>query len=144
MTGPVRSRGLRRVAALPAAVVVAASLALSGCGGRGADLGTSSSACFHALPPAVASLHHRGRLIGVRLVDTGRLHDVALRAALAPRRKLCLVAFSGGFAPADVEQPIDQRTGEYVIVAVRPDGSAVVASLIVRRLPLAFRHTHSL
>lgn len=141
---PVRSRGLRRLARLPAAVVVAAALTLSGCGGRGAALGTTSSACFHALPPAVASLHHRGRLIGVRMVDTGRLRDVMLRTVLGPRRKLCLVAFSGGFAPGDVERPIDQRSGEYVIVAVRPDGSAVLASLIVTRLPLAFRHTHSL
>lgn len=144
MTGPVRSRGLRRVAALPAAVVVAASLALSGCGGRGADLGTSSSACFHALPPAVASLHHPGRLLGVRLVDTGRLRDPALRAALAPRRKLCLVAFSGKFSPEDVALPIDRRSGNFVMVAVRPDGSAVLASLIVTRLPLGFRHSHSL
>ena len=144
MSRRVRPRGLRRLAALPATVVVTAALALSGCGGRGAALGTTSSACFHALPPAVASLHHPGRLIGVRLVDTGRLRDAALRAALAPRRKLCLVAFSGSFAPTDVERPIDQRSGNYVIVAVRPDGSAVLASLIVTRLPLTFRHSHSL
>jgi hypothetical protein len=138
---PVR---LRRLAAVPVAAVVAAALSLSGCGGRGAGLGTTSSACFHALPPAVASLHHPGHLIGVRLVDTGRLRDPALRAVLAPRRKLCLVAFSGSFAPADVERPIDQRNGNFVMVAVRPDGSAVLASLIVTRLPLGFRHSHSL
>jgi hypothetical protein len=134
----------RRLAALPAAVTITAALALSGCGGRGAGLGTTSSACFHALPPAVASLHHRGRLIGVRMVDTGRLRDPGLRAALAPRRKLCLVAFSGGFGPGDVSGPIDQHSGEYVMVAVRPDGSAVLGSLIVPRLPLGFRHSHSL
>jgi len=140
----VRPRGLRRLAAGPVTLVVSAALVLSGCGGRGAVLGTTSSACFHALPPAVASLHRPGRLIGVRLVDTGRLRDPAVRAALAPRRKLCLVAFSGSFSPADVEQPIDQRSGNFVMVAVRPDGSAVLASLIVTRLPLAFRHSHSL
>ncbi|HET6794013.1 MAG TPA: hypothetical protein VFH45_06205, partial [Acidimicrobiales bacterium] len=107
----------RRLVAFPVALTVCAALALSGCGGRGAALGTTSSACFHALPPAVASVHHRGRLIGVRAVDTGHLRDPALRALLAPRRKLCLVAFSGGFSPADVYGPIDQHSGEYVMVA---------------------------
>ena len=134
----------RRLSALPVAALMAGTLALGGCGGRGAALGTTSSACFHALPPAVSSVHHRGRLIGVRLVDTSKLRNPAARAALAPRQKLCLVAFSGGFTPADVERPVDQRSGPYVVVAVRPDGSAVVGSLIVPRLPLAFRHSHSL
>ena len=134
----------RRLRVFLPAVVVAGALALGGCGGRGAALGTTSSACFHALPPAVSSVHHRGRLIGVRLVDTGKLRNPAARAALAPRQKLCLVAFSGGFTPADVERPVDQRTGPYVMVAVRPDGSEVLGSLIVLRLPLAFRHSHSL
>ena len=144
MSRHATSRLRRRLAALPAAMVLTASVALAGCGGRGAALGTTSSACFHALPPAVSSLHHPGRLVGVRLVDTARLRDAAVRNALAPRRKLCLVAFSGGFSPSDVTRPIDQRSGPYVVVAVRPDGSAVVASLIVRRLPLAFRHSHTL
>ena len=134
----------RRVLALPLALLLAGGGALAGCGGRTAALGTTSSACFHALPPAVSSLHHSGRFIGVRLVDTGRLHNPAARAALAPRQKLCLVAFSGQFDPADVFRPVDQPSGQYVVVAVRPDGSKVVGSLIVRRLPLAFRHSHSL
>lgn len=134
----------RRLTAFPLAALVAGALALGGCGGRGAALGTTSSACFHALPAAVSSVHHRGRLIGVRLVDTGKLRNPAARAALAPRQKVCLVAFSGGFTPADVERPVDQRSGPYVVVAVRPDGGAVLGSLIVPRLPLEFRHSHSL
>ena len=140
----MRRRAARRVAAGQLAVLLSVAAGLAACGGRGAALGTTSNACFHALPPAVASVHHRGRLIGVRLVDPAHLRSAAIRSALPPRQKVCLVAFSGGFTPSDVYQPIDQHSGQYVVVAVRPDGSRVLGSLIVRQLPLAFRHSHSL
>jgi hypothetical protein len=137
-------RVARRERSLPAAVLLATALGLAACGGRGAALGTTSNACFHALPPAVSSVHHRGHLIGVRLVDTSRVRNRPTREALPPHQKLCLVAFSGGFRPDQVERPVEPRSGEYVVVVVRPDGSAVLGSLIVPRLPLAFRHSHSL
>jgi hypothetical protein len=134
-----RRAGLRRAAA-----VLAAGWGLTACSGRGASLGTTSTPCFHALPPAASAVHGQGHLIGVRLVDVPKLRNARLRAALPAKGEVCLVAYSGSYGPATVEHPLDDRSGPYVVVAVRPDGAVVYGSLVVLRLPLTFRHGHTL
>ena len=139
-----RDRRRRPAGLRLAAAVLAAGWGLTACSGRGASLGTTSNPCFHALPPAASAVHGHGHLVGVRLVDVPKLKNARLRAALPPRGEVCLVAFSGSFGPTTVERPLDDRSGPYVVVAVRTDGGEVFGSLVVVRLPLPFRHGHTL
>jgi len=126
-------------------VAVVAVVTLAACGGRSQSLGTTSSACFHALPTAATSIGHKGKLVGIRLVaPVGRLLlRVPQLRGIGPG-KVCLVVFSGQFGPTNVAAPLDTRTGGYVIVVVPPDGSHVVTSIVVTKLPVAFNHPHSL
>ena len=134
----------RRAAAGLLAVLLAGGAGLAGCGGRGASLGTTSSPCFHALPSAAASVPANSHLIGVRLFDIRRLRSMPLHDVLPNTKEVCLVAFSGVFTPENVAHPVNDRSGPYVVVAVRPDGGVVYGSQVDRRLPLPFRHNHTL
>lgn len=116
-----------------------AALSFSGCAGRGATLGTSSSPCFRALPAAAQAVGHQGRFLGVRLVAADRLRRRVPEAGALGRRRVCLVAYQGAYRPGDVKHPLDASNGPYVLVAVEPDGSSVLGSIVVGRLPLAFR-----
>ena len=128
---------LRR--ALTGLAVVAAAVPLASCGARGAALGTTSNACFHAIPAAADAVRHQGKLAGVRLVDARRLHRLPEHQQLGANR-VCLVAYSGSYRPADVDHPLDRTEGPYAIVAVSPNGRQVLGTVIVHRLPLEFRH----
>lgn len=126
-------------------VLAAAVLGLGGCGARGNSLGTTSSACFHAIPPAETSVGHHGKLIGVRLVKpSGAMLQRVPQLRVAADVKVCLVVFEGSFTPTSVAFPLDQSTGSYVIVVCPPDGSRVLVSIVLDRLPLGFSHSHSL
>ncbi|HET6795458.1 MAG TPA: hypothetical protein VFH45_13495 [Acidimicrobiales bacterium] len=122
-----------------AAVVLGVALAASACGGRGAVLGTTSSTCFHALPPAADAVKHQGRLVGVRLIEVRRLHRLPAPERLGTGR-VCLVAFAGHYDSSALEEPLNAAKGAYAVVAVRPDGSDVFGTYVVDKLPLVFHH----
>ncbi|HZU71130.1 MAG TPA: hypothetical protein VE990_00030 [Acidimicrobiales bacterium] len=119
-----------------AAIAVAAGLA--GCAGH-AGLGTTSSACFHALPSAVGAVHGQGRLIGVRLEEVRHLHRLPAADRLGSGR-VCLVAFRGQYASAAVSHPLNQASGPFAVVVVKPDGSRVLGTLVLARPPQRFQH----
>jgi hypothetical protein len=147
----MRSRGWARpapvgsrLAGLAVAVVAAVSgVGLAGCSARGATLGTTSTPCFHALPPATAAVGHRGRLVGVRLIPVDRLRKRAPQSAPLGKKDLCVVAFEGHFTAGEVKHLLSTSigAGKYAVVAVTPDGHQVLGSLLLHRLPLAFRHS---
>ena len=147
MNSAVRARptpARSRLAGLAVAgVLTVAGLGLAGCSARGATLGTTSTPCFHALPPATAAVGHHGRLVGVRLIPVDRLRKRAPESAPLGKKDLCVVAFEGPFTAAEVKHLLSTSigAGRYAVVAVTPDGHHVLGSLILRRLPLAFRHS---
>jgi hypothetical protein len=116
-------------------------LLLSGCAARGANLGTTSDPCFRALPVAASAVEHDGRFIGVRLVAASRLRRRLPSVASLGNQKICLVGFEGHFDSTDVQEPLNDNKGTYAVVAVKTDGSAVLGTAVIDRLPLAFRHT---
>lgn len=126
--------------ALLGAAVIALALSLSGCSARGASLGTTSSPCFHALPAAAAAVGHEGRFLGVRLVAASRLTRRVPAARALGKDKVCLIGYQGAYQPGQVELPLQEVSGSYAVVAVNPAGSKVLGTLLLRHLPLAFRH----
>ncbi|MHB1445837.1 MAG: hypothetical protein ACYCTI_04440 [Acidimicrobiales bacterium] len=124
---------------LVAVGILAASLA--GCSARGASLGTTSSPCFHALPAAAAAVHDRGVFLGVLLVDASRLRHRVPAAAILGNTKLCVVAYRGAYLPADVSHPLVEHEGRFAVVGVNQAGTKVLGTLLLNRLPLAFRHS---
>jgi hypothetical protein len=104
------------------------------------SLGAGSTACFKAIPPAVAEVGHRGSLLGVRQVNAARLARRRPEFARFGNEDLCLVAFRGNFQPDEFPTTASARPGRYAIVAVDSRRARVVATYILDKLPLRFRH----
>lgn len=141
--------GLRRMRAAAATAVLASALALGGCASVRNDLGTANSSCYIGLPKAVVAVHHHGHLVGVRLVTvTSLVHRSSLlyaAARQAPGKKVnqvCLVAFTGTFHHRAVERPLGHTHGHLAVVELGYPSKRLLATLIVRRLPLPFGHSH--
>lgn len=135
-------RGSRGVAA---GLVMALAVGASACAGGRISLGTNAGACFRALPPAETTVHHKGKLVGVRRVSTVTMranlpHDTTL--ATLPDQDLCVFAFSGSYDPDTVVGAGNTTTGHYAVVAVGTKHLAVIAAVVVNRLPTRFRHLH--
>ena len=130
-----------------AAVAMAAALAGAGygCAGGRISLGTGANACFRALPTAQDVVHHKGRLVGVRRVNTSTLRTRLANgttSTLAPQ-DVCAFAFDGSYPPGSVTGANNPAPARYAIVDVsykHPD--MVVAAFTVDRLPTRFRHLH--
>jgi len=119
---------------------------LSGCSSVRNSLGTSNAPCYIALPAASAAIRGHGRLLGVRLekVDSfpvgSHLREVASKEEPNIQR-VCLVAFQGSYNFSDVSKPAGRIVGMVAVVVVGyPDGH-LLATLILRRVPLRFGHS---
>ncbi len=141
----------RRLGPLLAVAVTVAGL--TACGAGRDALGSSAGQCFMALPVARRAAQDRGRLAGVRLVDTTRLaargdrplHDLLRLLPGRPPRDVCLVAFRGSFTPGQVRQlagPPPGGAGRYAIAVVKTPGPALLGTFVLRRLPVAFSRPH--
>jgi hypothetical protein len=127
-----------------AAAAVTLAVGLTGCAGAKSSLGPSASVCFKALPGAIAAVHRKGHLVGVRRVDASLLQqrlptDTALDA-LAPKTSLCVFAYSGAFTSSLVTGAPPGLTGGYAVVALTGSRPRVVAAFVVNQLPTRFRH----
>lgn len=122
-------------------LAVVAGLALSACSARGANLGTTSSPCFHALPAAAQAAGPGSHFLGVRLVPASRLVRRIPAAATLGKVKVCVAAYKGTYSAGQLVHSLNDQSGTYAIVIVKENGSAVLGTAILRRLPLAFRHT---
>lgn len=136
-SAPRRARGSRLIGA----VVIFLALGATSCSARGASLGTTSDPCFHALPAAASAVQHRGDFVGVRLVSATKIKRRVPAAAALGRSRICLVAYKGDYSPAQVSLPLDNQRGTYAVVGVNQSGTRVLGTLVLRRLPLAFRHS---
>jgi hypothetical protein len=144
---------------IPAAAL-AAVLALAGlaaCVTPHNSLGTASSSCFQGVPVATAAVHKKGKLVGVRAVSGSTARAVlegrtpapdptttsTTTAGANPRlRGVCLFAFKGSYAAADVDhlRPGGQQRGQYAVVAVTVRTVRPIATVLADKLPVRFHH----
>jgi hypothetical protein len=86
----------------------------------------------------------KGSLLGVRLRRVSQLTGRASKEAAAmPRgQRLCLVAFNGSFRASDVRRPRGRPAGTLAVVVLTYPDNRLMGTFILRRLPLAFGHSH--
>ncbi len=141
--GSLRRR--RRWGAVGALVVALGPLA--GCSSVHQSLGTSDAPCYIALPTASKAVGRTGHLEGVRLKKVSALKSVgrlenALEEAGIHSGSVCLVAFKGTFSASSVSHPSGRPAGHLAVVVLRyPDGK-LVSTVLFRRLPTNFGHSH--
>ena len=146
---------LRRAAGRPgrlrrglSALCVAAVLGgtLGACSTVHEGLGTSDEPCFSILPKAAQAVGSQGHFDGVRLLKVDAIPyerlTVDIKAAGITSGRVCLVAFSGHFTSTEVMAPEGRAAGRFaVVVLVYPKGT-LVATVLFRRVPVRFAHTH--
>lgn len=140
----LRRRGPRRAAL---AVLIVAVLA-AGCTSARSNLGTSDSSCYLALPSAVKAVGSHARLIGVHLFTLGKLKREAprLQREFSPQlrsgEKVCVLAFSGQFTPSSVSKGRGLPSGTVAVVVVATPSNRLLGTVVLRRVPLRFTHSH--
>jgi len=102
-----------------------------------------------ALPAADGAVHGTGRLVGVRLVTVDALRTdaphafaTATSAGARPSDRVCLVAYEGRFAASGVQRPTGRSSGRFAVVVVAYPGARLLGTVIFRRVPLHFGHSH--
>ena len=151
VAAPVRGRGGRSRRRRGPIVLIAAALvgsvAFTGCTAGHASLGTGSSPCYLALPKAADAVHHRGTLVGVRLVSPSALNlhrttDQELQRRMHGQlHNACLVAYRGKFTSSNVERPIEPgRSGTYAVAVLTTSGDQLFATFVLTHAPLRFAH----
>jgi hypothetical protein len=119
---------------------LAALLAIStSCAGARNSLNTTASPCFRALAAADDAVHRKGRLVGVRLVETEDLVHRVPEAAALGRQRLCGVAYRDDFTSGEVIGAEPGHTGRYALVLV-DRSQRVIASFVLDELPMRFTH----
>lgn len=123
----------------PAATLLCGAVLVASCAGPRNELNTRASSCFPAVPRAEATVRHKGRLVGVRQVAATELARRLPEAASLGRRELCLVAFRDDYRPGDLPDARPPAAGNFAVVALDSQGSHVLATFIVDRLPVQFQ-----
>jgi hypothetical protein len=137
----------RRLAGCAVAAVLGASV-FAGCTSARAGLGTTDDSCYLALPTASQAVGGHGHLTGIRKYRVEDMKSLAPRlydylADQAPRTQvICLAGYTGLFTRAMVEKPIGRPTGKLAVVVVTSPGNKVLGTLILKKLPVRFQHTH--
>ena len=127
---------------------VLAVCVLAGCTSARSELGTSDSSCFLANPTAAQAVGPHSRLLGVRLLTLASLRQEApgLAADLPSeglsRDRICVLAFAGSFTTRSVAKPVGLSTGPVAVVVAKSPSNRLIATVIVRRPPLHFGHSH--
>lgn len=145
------SRSLSRARRLGAMAVVAlGTLSLTGCTAARDTLGTNSSPCFRALALASDAVHDRGVFTGVRLVSASSLAKLQhMDKVLSQRSRtrlhnLCLVSYRGTFRPDQVKKPAgpipSAGEGHFAVVVVSTPQNVVLATIVLEKEPVRFRH----
>jgi hypothetical protein len=143
----MRSVLWRRMGVWAGAVALGASV-FAGCTSARSDLGTTDESCYLALPTASQAVGGHGHLSGIRKYRVEDMKNVAPRlydyiADQAPRTQvICLAGYTGHFTKAMVEKPIGRPTGTLAVVVVTSPHNKVLATLILKKLPVRFQHTH--
>ncbi len=135
-----RARGL---AACALVIFLAA-----GCTSARSNLGTSDSSCFLALPAATKAVGSHSRLLGARLFSLTELRREAPKLAAqvspkgSPKQSLCVLAFSGHFSSTAVSMPHGRSVGQVAVVVLTRPSNMLLGTVILKRVPLSFGHSH--
>lgn len=145
--GEVRGSSTKRVRRALAAAVVALALggSLAACSSVHQGLGTSDAACFTALPRAAAAVGSHARFGGVRLLKVSAIPYKTLAAIVRSATsadRVCLVDYIGDFTAAKVSHPRGRSTGRFAVVVLTFPKGDLVATVLFRRVPVRFQHTH--
>ena len=137
-------RWRRRLAT--AALAVGLGAPVAACSTVHESLGTSDAPCFVALPTAAQAVGRSAHLVGVRLYKVSSVVfprlDSALRAAGLTSGRVCLVAFRGHFSASSVGHPSGRPSGSFAVVVLRYPSGSLVATVLFRRVPVPFGHSH--
>lgn len=142
-----RGRRARRASCTLAGLALAASV-LVGCTSARTDVGTSDESCYLSLPTATRAVQHHGHLAGIRRFTLSNLHSAAprlykrLSTDMTPHQDVCVAAFTGRFAASSVSKPLGRSHGVLAVVVVTTPGNKLLGTLILRRIPVRFSHTH--
>ncbi len=137
----------RRVAAGLAASLLAAFL-LGACTSARSDVGTADESCYLSLPAATRAVGGHGHLEGIRKFTPADLRQLAprlyqhLARQVPARQDLCVAAFTGHFSSDAVSKPVERETGVLAIVVLTTPGNRLLGTLVLRRVPVRFSHTH--
>ena len=137
----------RRLGVWAGAAVLAASV-FAGCTSARAGLGTSDESCYLALPTASKAVGGHGHLTGIRKYRVQDMKNLAPRLydylsdQASKTQVICLAGYTGVFSKGMVEKPIGRATGKLAVVVVTSPGNKVLGTLILKKLPVRFQHTH--
>jgi hypothetical protein len=144
----VRGGGVRRrlVHGILGALVLAG--VLSGCTSARSSLGTNDSSCFLDVPTASSAVHNHGTFKGIHLYSLAQLtkaaphlvHQMSEAHETAPH--VCVAAYSGSFSAGSVSKPIGRQSGKLAVVVVNAANRKLLGTVIFKRLPVRFSHTH--
>jgi hypothetical protein len=126
---------------------------LSGCTAARDTLGTNSSPCFRALAIGEDAVHDRGTFAGVRLVSAATLaklrhvDGVIAERSTTPVHNVCLVAYRGSFRLDQVKRSAGRTppggVGHFAVVIVSNPQNVLLATFVLQREPVRFRHLAS-
>jgi hypothetical protein len=145
------THGANRRRGLPgflAATVFAASL-LAGCTSARTDVGTSDESCYLSLPAATHAVGGHGHLEGIRKLSPAQLRQMAprlyqsLARQMSPRQNLCVAAFTGHFTSEEVSKPLGRDEGVFAVAVLTTPANRLIGTLILRKVPVRFNHTHT-
>lgn len=137
----------RRAGVWVAATALGASV-FAGCTSARSGLGTSDESCYLALPTASKAVGGHGHLTGIRKYRVADMKKLAPNlydylADQAPgTQAICLAGYTGLFSNTMVEKPVGRATGKLAVVVVTSPGNRVLGTLILKKLPVRFQHTH--
>lgn len=136
-----------RLAGRIAACALTVGLA-AGCTSPRSNLGTTDSSCYLALPVAVKAVGSHGHLLGARLFTLAQLRKKAPRLVAriqpkgTPHQQVCVLAFSGQFTAGQLSKPHGRPSGPVAIVVLTSPSNSLLGTLILKRVPLRFSHSH--
>ena len=100
------------------------------------------------LPAATRAIGGHGHLEGIRRFTPNDFRQIAPRlyqgmARQVPSRQdLCVAAFTGHFTAGDVSKPLGRDEGVVAVVVLTSPDNRLLGTLILRRVPVRFSHTH--
>ncbi len=81
-----------------------------------------------------------GRMVALSTARSARGLKLASKLSQFGKADVCAVAFQGNFSGSKVKGSIDESSGKYALVVLRPNGSGTPVSVVLGRLPFVFRH----
>ncbi len=142
-----RVNGRRRHPGFLAGGMLAAAL-LAACTSARTDVGTSDESCYLSLPAATHAVGGHGHLEGIRKLTSTQLRQLAprldsdLAGKVPARQNLCVAAFTGHFTSEEVSKPLGRDQGVFAVVVLTTPQNRLLGTLVLRRVPVRFSHTH--